>query len=243
MSIVPFRYFFVDNFNHLMGSFHTRPIPTVSISWIILAFICNVLNQVFTLGIDPFGLNVAVSVFIALFFGISAKKMPEFSVDNIVFEEISKLIPNGATMVEFGSGEGTKTLADRYNVYSVEHDAKWVGFVKKSHYIHAPIRPYKTKLPDFPEETGWYDTDIIAKKIPAKYDLLLVDGPLSYIGRAGFYANLKMFNTDCYILVDDCNRAPEFKLLELTAKAVGRPFRVITYANGAKKCGIIEKKK
>ena len=57
-----------------------------------------------------------------------------------VFSWIMSNLPEGSTILEFGSGRGTIELTKYYNVYSVEQDSKWLGLAEKAEYIHAPIK-------------------------------------------------------------------------------------------------------
>ena len=117
-------------------------------------------------------------------------------------------LPKGSTILEFGSGTGTVELAEYYNVFSIEHDKKWLNYAK-SKYIYAPIISYRTK-----DVYKWYDREIIKAKIPRKYDLLLVDGPNGYIGREGFIRNINLFNMDIPIIIDDTQRENEAKICD-----------------------------
>lgn len=97
-----------------------------------------------------------------------------WTISKQLFDWLVKALPEGSTILELGSGAGTAQLAKHFRMISVEHKRKFVGRYD-SKYIYAPI------------VDGWYDAKIIAKQLgkPAKYDLLLVDGPLGNICRLG----------------------------------------------------------
>lgn len=123
---------------------------------------------------------------------------------------LKNLKPN-LTLLEFGSGPGTDLFTEKFNVYSIEHDEKYVGNSKYSNYIYAPIN------------NGWYNVDNIKKHITnLKYDMVLVDGPTGLIGRGGLLKNLNLFNTEVIWVFDDINRQKEkeifFKFIKLTNK-------------------------
>jgi len=122
-----------------------------------------------------------------------------------VFEWIEENIPFGSTILEFGSGEGTKRLSVNYDLYSVEHNPEWIGFAKST-YIYAPIR-----LSDkHPGEIGWYDIDRIKEKLPSKIDLMIIDGPNGSIGRSGLLDHIEYFSWDFPIIIDDLHREKEY---------------------------------
>ena len=60
-------------------------------------------------------------------------------------------IPEGSTILEFGSGYGTAELVKKYTVYSIEDNIDWVNFVPESTYFYAPIKD------------NWYDISFIDK--------------------------------------------------------------------------------
>ena len=96
-----------------------------------------------------------------------------------------------------------------------------MNYIKESNYIHAPIVEYAAPS-KHNGEVGWYDINVILKKMPAKYDLILVDGPPGFIGRHGFVENLDKFNTNVPILIDDINRQPELDMLHEICAKLGR---------------------
>jgi hypothetical protein len=112
-----------------------------------------------------------------------------------------------------------------YNVYSVEHNKNWVGKYS-SNYIYAPIK------------NGWYDTEVLAKKLPENYDLILVDGPPGAIGRGKFYDNLHLFNTNVPMIFDDVNRDGEYALMEKVAAKLQRKFEIFK-TSSQKQFGLI----
>jgi hypothetical protein len=116
-----------------------------------------------------------------------------WSISKELFDWILSNLPKGSTILELGSGGGTKELVKFYNVYSVEHDIKWVDLVPESTYIHAPL------------VDGWYDVEILKDKLPKEYDLLLIDGPIGE-NRINIINHYDIFNKNIPIIIDDTNR-------------------------------------
>lgn len=128
------------------------------------------------------------------------------------YDWIIENLEEGKTLLELGSGETTIKLCEKYEVYSVEHDEKFIGLAKKSNYIHAPIKSYG--------KYRWYDIDKLEIIKTLKYDMILVDGPTGIIGRQGFLYNLNLFDISVPIIIDDTNRKPEL----LIANRLGMAF-------------------
>ncbi len=120
------------------------------------------------------------------------------------FQWIEKNIPFGSNIVELGSGHGSVRLSENYNVWSVEHDETWLN-ISSNTYIHAEIVPFSVNG----IEGLWYNVEKIKHSLPEKYDLLIIDGPPSTIGRNGVLTFQEIFTWNCHILVDDTHRAQE----------------------------------
>jgi predicted O-methyltransferase YrrM len=143
-----------------------------------------------------------------------------------VLAYIRKTLPAGSTILELGSGTGTGWLAEDYKMYSIENKSKYVGR-ENSTYIYAPLKEYK--IPKFPEQTQWYDADILEKEMPKKYDMILVDGPAN-TGRGGFARFIHLFRDDVPILFDDIRRADEMRMALRVAHKLNRPLTIVTHA-------------
>lgn len=115
-------------------------------------------------------------------------------IEKVVFDFIRDRIPEGSTVVELGAGlVSTKALSRFYNLYSVEHDEKFIGLVDGVNYIHAPL------------VDGWYDLNILKERLPAKYDMVLVDG----VARQLLLYNMDLFMHSALYVVHDTNRDNE----------------------------------
>jgi len=145
------------------------------------------------------------------------------SIDRSTLLKMVRMVPSG-TLVELGSGAGTKYLAEFYTVYSIEHDRQWLH-KHSSIYIHAPIID------------GWYDLAPIKKNLPDEYGIILVDGPPGVIGRMGFCEHLDLFRYDVPMWFDDVERADDYKVLKCVAEKLGRKFEM--HEAGRKLVGVI----
>lgn len=81
---------------------------------------------------------------------------------NLIFKKLDKT----KTILEFGSGDGTKKLVDHgYTVYSIEENEKYCG-LHHDNYLLAEI------------VDDWYDEKKVFDFIKNKnWDALLIDGP------------------------------------------------------------------
>jgi|TARA_R110000796_G_scaffold206988_3_gene323323 hypothetical protein len=146
-----------------------------------------------------------------------------------LYNEIKKILPEGKTILELGSGWGTSQLAKHYKMISIEDNVEWVNKYD-SEYIYAPIKYYDNKwtAPNIPHNIGWYDPYILQSHLKDKeYDMILLDGPAGWKGapgRAGFLKHLDLFNTNVPIIVDDVQREQEMILLEQISKTLNRPY-------------------
>ena len=132
-------------------------------------------------------------------FGGSAIRKP-------LFDWVLSNLPPTKTILELGSGQGsTKNFSRFYQMYSVEDKAQFVGLFE-SRYIHAPI------------VDGWYDTQVLRERLPAHYDMLLVDGPTGEGNRWGFLKHIDMFNTSVPLVFDDTGRKAENDMMHEVAR-------------------------
>ena len=140
----------------------------------------------------------------------SITKKTNWSICDGVIEAVRNLVDENSTILELGSGIGSKRLAEICTVYSVEHDKRFLDIHESVNYIHAPLIDIEP-LPDF-NEIEWYDGEIIRENLPEKIDLILVDGPPEKYGRSGLLYYLDMFNHSCIWIVDDVLRERDQKL-------------------------------
>jgi hypothetical protein len=159
----------------------------------------------------------------------------EWSIDENLFNFIREYLPNGKTILELGSGEGTAELVKYYSVISIEHDEEWLN---KYHnrYIHAPLKPHK----EIGKHEGkiWYNARVLERELPnLEYDLLLVDGPP--ISRAGLVKYWDLFRHDVPVLFDDVNRFRDWRIICSIAARLDKPFTVYPSSDKEKQFGVI----
>lgn len=161
-----------------------------------------------------------------------------YAVSDELIECIHDLLHYEGTILELGSGLGsTGRLIEHYDMISVEHDEKYLGWYEST-YIHAPIEPFRKACAMFPRDTGWYSREILRRELPKhSYDLILVDGPPNTIGRGGFYKWKELFNLEVPIVIDDIHREREIHLIRKMGQHLGRPFMV--YPWGRHHFGVI----
>lgn len=136
-----------------------------------------------------------------------------WSIDKELFDCIRKLIPDGSTILELGSGSSTGELSKYYKMISIEHDKEYIGKYD-SEYIYAPFKKNKGHR-HFTEFTTWYDPEPIRQALSGrKYDLMLVDGPPgSNTLRPGMYRYRELFNWDIPVIFDDSNNHLLWRLI------------------------------
>ena len=146
---------------------------------------------------------------------INKSNLNDFAISEEMYTWLEQNLPEGSTILEFGSGTGTIELTKRYTVYSVEQAKEFIGVAPLSNYIHAPL------------VDGWYDKDIVFKSLPKKYDLLLIDGP----GGSNYRNNISnywdKFNLDVPIIFDDTHRPKELAFAKETAERFNKEVEIV----------------
>lgn len=132
-------------------------------------------------------------------------------------EWIYKNIPKGSTILELGSGDGTKELVKYYKVYSVEENEKWLNVVPESTYIYGPIKSYSNNKP---HTRGWFNDSVI-EELPKEYDLLIIDGPTGN-NRVNFLNFYEHFRNDVPIVIDDTQRGGDRLMAIEVAKLMNK---------------------
>lgn len=126
-------------------------------------------------------------------------------------------LPGGATIVELGSGTGTRALCARWDVVSIEHDEAWATWTRR----HTAAR-----VIDAPLVQGWYDPVAVERGLAGQaYDLLLIDGPPSPRAsptRHLMLRHLPLFDLAVPIAIDDVHRWAERRLFTRLVARTGR---------------------
>lgn len=118
--------------------------------------------------------------------------LDDWAIPKECFDKIVEILPFNSTILELGSGTGTKVLSKFYNMISIETDAKWLNKYKST-YLHVP----------FDDKYRWYNLEILKQKLETigSYDLFLIDGPKGY--RDKISENLELFRQDIPWIFDD----------------------------------------
>lgn len=144
-------------------------------------------------------------------------------------------------ILEFGSGISTILTARliRTNqldatITSVEHDAKWIQFIKSTlaeegllpyvTFVEAPLLERFSSQHSLP----WYDTNILDMHLKGQYDLVLVDGPPSTekLNRYPALPYLHKKLSDCFsFYLDDAHREGETLILKKWESEYGISFK------------------
>jgi hypothetical protein len=161
-----------------------------------------------------------------------------WAIQESCYEFIKKILPEGSTILELGSGIGTDYLSKHYKMYSIENYIEWINKYD-SEYIFAPIKNYDDDwtTPDLPGEnglkqSGWYNPMFLEDNLPEHYDLILIDGPNGIFGRGGFLKHLDMFNTNVPMIFDDIDREAEYQMIIKVSEIVGRPWKSLDKHTG-----------
>ncbi len=123
-----------------------------------------------------------------------------------LFRRIVEVVPEGSTILEFGSGNVTGLLSNIYNMNSVEHNEDWCNRYK-SNYYHAPL----VESDDETKYDTWYDTSdgrLFEWIGEIEYNALIIDGPGGdeNHNRQGVIQHLHKMKTGIWWFIDDTNR-------------------------------------
>jgi hypothetical protein len=144
------------------------------------------------------------------------KNLDRWAIPREAFEWIYENLPHGSTILELGSGNGTKELVKYYNVVSIEQNESWVNLVPESKYIYAPLKEYEFSNP----HSCWYD-DSCLTQLPTEYDLLIIDGPIRS-NRGNFVHFMEYFKKDIPYVIDDTNRDADKKMALKVAETLNK---------------------
>lgn len=138
----------------------------------------------------------------------------EFAIAPDLIWAIREMIADGATLVEFGSGEGSAALSRYYKVHSIEDCMQWLNRFDGPTYHFAPL------------VRDWYSRDAVDDIFEeiGPFDVLLIDGPSSARGdRRGVVAALGSILRERprLIVVDDTHREAEQWVSDEVLRFVG----------------------
>lgn len=139
---------------------------------------------------------------------------------------------NSMTILELGSGTGTRELSKFFTMYSIEHDPQWLTYPPEiTTYIHAPL------------VDGWYCVDTLRQNfVDKKYDILLIDGPPQG-DRPNIEKHIDMFDSSVIWVFDDSERPQISALAHAHRRRVDGEAIEIHEAGGKKSTIIIPNSK
>ena len=149
--------------------------------------------------------------------GEPESRWEDFAICKSTLEAIRNTCKPG-TIIEFGSGVGTRRLAYSFDVISFEHDPSWIIYFaeKRITQVLAPL------------SQGWYNRGIVRGTLeninPTDVTGVLIDGPPHLIGRFGILNRLDILKPflNCPIFVDDTHRESDRILALDLAQRLGR---------------------
>ncbi len=140
----------------------------------------------------------------------AVEKRSRWSLCDGVLRAIMQLTDEQSTILEFGSGYGSKLISEKRSLLSIEHDGNFINQFEGVNYLHAPLVQIKS-VNGF-KDTHWYNLENIRHLLPNEIDLIIIDGPPENIGRAGILHNLDKFSSTKYWVIDDVQRVNDQKL-------------------------------
>lgn len=150
---------------------------------------------------------------------VDYKNLDGWAIPREAFDWIRENIPSGSTILELGSGTGTKELVKFYKVYTVEEHEKWMNIVPQANYIYAPITPFENMQP---HTLGWYDRQALTN-LPASYDAIIIDGPMLN-NRVNIIHFSHLFKNNIPYIIDDTQRAGDREMAIRLANKLDREY-------------------
>lgn len=167
---------------------------------------------------------------------MSTHGFSDYSIDQSLLDYIGRVLPEGKTILELGSGAGTEQLLRFWKVISIEHDMEYVSKLT-NRCIYAPLTEHK-EIRNHSGPMKWYDRDILKSELEGlEYDLLLVDGPPGKT-RCGIVKYIELFDAEAIMVFDDLQRKSDRATLNSVAGKLKKPFVTYTYQEG-KPFGVI----
>jgi|SaaInlStandDraft_1057018.scaffolds.fasta_scaffold04789_5 hypothetical protein len=150
----------------------------------------------------------------------SLERRSHWSVCNGILTAVSLLTEKSDSLLEFGSGYGSKLLSDYCKVTSIEHNDDFLGLYPEVSYISTKIVELESENQTSPS-CRWYDFKPISDKLAASYSILLVDGPPADVGREGLLFHLDHFSSIPVWIVDDVLREKDQRIANIICLELG----------------------
>lgn len=165
----------------------------------------------------------------------------DWMMPNEIYNWLVENVEEGSTILEFGSGHGSITLAKRYDLISIEHNKEWIG-ISDSRYIHAKITENAVSSEN--NQLGWYELSPILEVIQTNtIAVFIIDGPPGNIGRHGFLSLLESIPENAIFIVDDLHREAELDIFNRLNEWVSGDSKIYSafYENGKeRKWGVVQ---
>ncbi|MDX1578583.1 MAG: class I SAM-dependent methyltransferase [Gemmatimonadota bacterium] len=172
-----------------------------------------------------------------------------WALDAIFAETIAQLLNEEPEhVVEAGSGHSSVLIAARLDhlghghLTSLDHleefagrTREWIadrGLEDRATVVHAPLAEHEVAG----ERYTWYSMDAAADRLPARIDLLIVDGPPGKIGKDARWPAVPLLldrlAPDAVILLDDGDRADETRIAYSWHEMLGGSIRYLPGGKG-----------
>ena len=138
--------------------------------------------------------------------------LDDWAIAKECFDKIVEILPFGSTILEFGSGTGTKVLSEFYKMISIETDKKWLNKYD-SKYLYVP----------FDDDYKWYNVTILKQELEnldTTYDLFLIDGPKGH--RSKITEHLDLFRQDIPWIFDDTMAEEHFNTMTICCEKLNK---------------------
>jgi len=131
------------------------------------------------------------------------RKLPTGSLREPMIESIISELEKGKTILEFGSGKGTRALIELgYKVFSIEESEDYWDLYHDN-YLHCPL------VGDSYENRCYPTEEVFNFASNIEYDAILVDGPANG-NRCNLITLFSLLRTDNVIIfVDDIERSSD----------------------------------
>jgi len=150
-----------------------------------------------------------------------------------VLRWITRNVPMGATVLEFGGGKSTRELSKWFAVTTIDHDLTFVEG-NGATLIQAAL------------VDGYYERAKLEEVLRKQYDVVIVDGPPAWERsetkrRLGFQRWLGRLDNRPVIVVDDVNRPWDYLNLALILVRTGRSPLIFRCKH--KLCAVVQRKR
>jgi hypothetical protein len=168
---------------------------------------------------------------------------PDFSACVSYLEAAARhAVATEGAVLECGSGLSTVLLgalaeANRFEVWTLEHEAAWHGIVARELQGHgiSKVQLCLARLKDIGGEISWYDVSKVS--LPSVISLVICDGPPNWTTPGARYGVIPVMRDHLAkgwnILLDDANAARKAGMLNRLASEPGIKIDTQTHPDGS----------